>query len=74
MDVTREVGCALAALVLNRAMVNSPEFFVFGGRRDKWRVPEVGNRRRYFQMLYRLSYGDAKPPTGLEPATVRSKK
>ena len=53
MEVTREVGWVFAALVLNRAMVNSPEFLGVseGARSERW-VPEFRGGDGLFQMLY----------------------
>src|SRR4051794_39485381 len=69
VEVTREVGCALAALVLNRAMVNSPEFVVRSLRREAQRREDARVRNSatdFSQMLYPLSYADPKSTTGVE--------
>ncbi|GAA3800781.1 hypothetical protein GCM10022206_44850 [Streptomyces chiangmaiensis] len=70
VEVILEVGCALAALMLNRAMLNSPEFHsVPEGGTAKDECPSSGVATDFSQMRCPLRYTGRKPTTGFEPAT-----
>jgi hypothetical protein len=71
VEVTREVGWVFAALVLKRAMVNSPEFLgVSEEDAAKGGCPSSEGGDGLSRCSTQLSYTDPKSMTGLEPATV----